>query len=100
MPDDGCYPDPTSSELHAYLKALGKLLCAVMKTRSPFEEDRDYLRSVRVLAAVWCLPSSAAYTRQSHGIKCMIEKFPFEKANEALQHMSSGKVRFRGVLVT
>ncbi|KAH9828915.1 alcohol dehydrogenase like protein [Teratosphaeria destructans] len=35
---------------------------------------------------------------QTQGIKCMIEKFPLEKANEALDHMLSGKVRFRGVL--
>lgn len=33
-----------------------------------------------------------------HGVNCMIEKFPFEKANEAIEHMNSGKVRFRGVL--
>lgn len=33
-----------------------------------------------------------------HGVNCMIEKFPFEKANEAIDHMNSGKVRFRGVL--
>ncbi len=34
-----------------------------------------------------------------HGVKVMIEKFPFDKANEALEHMTSGKVRFRGVLI-
>lgn len=34
-----------------------------------------------------------------HGIKCMIEKFPLEKAQEALEHMQKGNVRFRGVLV-
>lgn len=33
-----------------------------------------------------------------HGVKCMIEKFPLEKANEAMQHMLSGKARFRCVL--
>lgn len=36
---------------------------------------------------------------ETHGVNCMIEKFPFEKANEALEHMASGKVRFRGVLI-
>jgi D-arabinose 1-dehydrogenase-like Zn-dependent alcohol dehydrogenase len=35
-----------------------------------------------------------------HGVNCMIEKFPFDKANEALAHMSSGKVRFRVSLPT
>ena len=34
-----------------------------------------------------------------HGVKVMIEKFPFDKANEAMEHMNSGKVRFRGVLI-
>jgi len=33
------------------------------------------------------------------GVKCMVEKFPLDKANEALKHMEDGKVRFRGVLV-
>lgn len=33
-----------------------------------------------------------------HGVECMIEKFPLEKANEAMEHMLSGKVRFRAVL--
>lgn len=32
------------------------------------------------------------------GVKCMIEKFPLEKANEALKHMEEGNVRFRCVL--
>ena len=35
----------------------------------------------------------------THGVKCMVEKFPFDKANEAMDHMMSGKVRFRSVLV-
>ena len=33
-----------------------------------------------------------------HGVECMIEKFPLSKANEAIDHMLSGKVRFRAVL--
>jgi len=36
---------------------------------------------------------------QRRGVNCMIEKFPLEKAQEALDHMLSGKVRFRSVLV-
>jgi len=36
---------------------------------------------------------------QLHGIKCMIEKFPLKDAQKALEHMASGKVRFRAVLV-
>ena len=34
----------------------------------------------------------------THGVECMIEEFPLEKANEAMEHMLSGKVRFRAVL--
>jgi D-arabinose 1-dehydrogenase-like Zn-dependent alcohol dehydrogenase len=36
---------------------------------------------------------------QIQGVNVMTEEFPLEKANEALEHMESGKVRFRGVLV-
>ena len=35
---------------------------------------------------------------QVHGVECMIEKFPLDKVNEAMDHMLSGKVRFRAVL--
>ncbi|KAK3111467.1 hypothetical protein LTR53_013254 [Teratosphaeriaceae sp. CCFEE 6253] len=34
----------------------------------------------------------------TQGVECMIEKFPLEKANEAMEHMLSGKARFRAVL--
>ncbi|CAL8574074.1 hypothetical protein XPA_000047 [Xanthoria parietina] len=33
-----------------------------------------------------------------HHINCIIEKFPLEKANEAYEHMLSGKARFRAVI--
>lgn len=36
---------------------------------------------------------------QLHNINCMVEKFSLDQANEALEHMEKGKVRFRGVLV-
>jgi D-arabinose 1-dehydrogenase-like Zn-dependent alcohol dehydrogenase len=32
-------------------------------------------------------------------VKCLIERFPLEKANEAFKHMMEGKTRFRAVLV-
>jgi len=34
-----------------------------------------------------------------HGVRCMVEKFPLEDAQKAFDHMLSGDVRFRGVLV-
>ncbi|KAF2196907.1 alcohol dehydrogenase [Delitschia confertaspora ATCC 74209] len=36
---------------------------------------------------------------EHQGVKCMVEKFPFEKVEEAVEHMTSGKVRFRSVIV-
>lgn len=33
------------------------------------------------------------------GVKCMVEEFPFEKVEEAVQRMVSGEVRFRSVVV-
>jgi D-arabinose 1-dehydrogenase-like Zn-dependent alcohol dehydrogenase len=35
---------------------------------------------------------------QHQGVKCMVEKFPLDKAQEAIDHMLSGNVRFRAVL--
>lgn len=32
-------------------------------------------------------------------IKCMVERFPLEEAQKALEHTASGKARFRSVLV-
>ena len=34
----------------------------------------------------------------TQGVECQIEKFPLDKVNEAMEHMLSGKVRFRCVL--
>ena len=36
---------------------------------------------------------------EKQGVKCMIEKFPFDKVEDAVKHMESGKVRFRSVIV-
>lgn len=36
---------------------------------------------------------------EAQGVECMIEKFPLAKANDAMKHLESGNVRFRGVLV-
>jgi D-arabinose 1-dehydrogenase-like Zn-dependent alcohol dehydrogenase len=37
------------------------------------------------------------FARQN-SVSCQIEKFPLDKANEAIEHMISGKARFRAVL--
>lgn len=36
---------------------------------------------------------------ENQGVKCMVEKFPFDKVDDAVKHMESGKVRFRSVIV-
>ncbi|MCJ1338841.1 hypothetical protein MMC09_004130 [Bachmanniomyces sp. S44760] len=36
---------------------------------------------------------------QVHDVNCLIETFPLSKAQEAYEHMQSGKVRFRSVVV-
>lgn len=36
---------------------------------------------------------------ENQGVKCMVEKFPFDKVEDAVKHMESGKVRFRSVIV-
>lgn len=35
---------------------------------------------------------------QIHGVKCMVEKFPFTEVQKAYEHMKSGKARFRAVI--
>lgn len=34
-----------------------------------------------------------------HGVKCMVEKFPMDKVQDAMDHMVESKVRFRAVLM-
>ncbi|KAG9194895.1 hypothetical protein G6011_04930 [Alternaria panax] len=36
---------------------------------------------------------------EKQGVKCMIEKFPFDRVEDSVQHMESGNVRFRSVIV-
>lgn len=35
---------------------------------------------------------------QQQGVKCMIEKFPLDKVDEAIEKMHKGDIRFRAVL--
>ena len=53
--------------------------------------------------AGWCHARNAlvaaASEAEKQGVKCMIEKFPFDKVEDAVKHMESGKVRFRSVIV-
>lgn len=57
-------------------------------------------RSVHGWSAGHAVDSEEAIDFAKHqGVKCMIEKFPFDKAEDAVKHMESGKVRFRSVIV-
>ena len=79
----------------------GKLL--VLAAAPPVEINTAMMISKGTSITAW--PSGHAMDCEDaiefarvHDVKVMIEKFPFEKANEAMEHMVSGKVRFRGVL--
>lgn len=83
------------------LGPLGKLI--ILAAAGPSEVNTALMIHYGTSITAW--PSGHAQDTEEaikfaevHGVKCMIEKFPFDKANEALEHMSSGKVRFRGVL--
>lgn len=84
------------------LGPLGKLI--ILAAAGPVEINTALMIHYGNSITAW--PSGHAQDSEEaikfaevHGVKCMIEKFPLEKANEALDHMHSGKVRFRGVLI-
>jgi D-arabinose 1-dehydrogenase-like Zn-dependent alcohol dehydrogenase len=84
------------------LGPVGKLL--ILAAAGPVEVNTASMIQKGLSIVAW--PSGHAADSedaisfaQVHGVKCMVEKFPLEKANEALEHMNAGKVRFRGVLV-
>lgn len=84
------------------LGPLGKLL--ILAAAGPVEVDTASMIQKGLSIVAW--PSGHAMDcedaisfAQVHDVKCMVEKFSLDQANEALDHMNSGKVRFRGVLV-
>ncbi|KAI8279047.1 alcohol dehydrogenase [Colletotrichum sp. SAR 10_98] len=84
------------------LRSLGRLL--VLAPVGNVEVDTTVL--LRKGASVLSWPSGnitdAEETLEfskTHGVKCLVEKFPLEKVNEAMGHMLTGSVRFRSVLV-
>ncbi|KAK5085629.1 hypothetical protein LTR05_004916 [Lithohypha guttulata] len=85
------------------LAPLGKLL-VLAAMDGPAEIDTNALLMQGTSVTGW--PSGHARDSEdtilfakTHGVKCMIEKFSLDQANEALEHMNQGKVRFRGVLL-
>jgi D-arabinose 1-dehydrogenase-like Zn-dependent alcohol dehydrogenase len=95
-------PNPKAiSPLVGGLAPQGKLI--VLAPVGPVEFDTTAMVVKAVSVHGW--PSGHALDSeetisfaQTHGVKCMIEKFPLDKAQEAFEHMTSGKVRFRAVL--
>ncbi|OCT44900.1 Alcohol dehydrogenase 2 [Cladophialophora carrionii] len=84
------------------LGPLGKLI--VLAAAGPVEVNTASMIGKGLSIQAWpsghALDSEEAISfAQVHGVHCMIEKFPLDKANEAMEKMTSGKVRFRGVLI-
>jgi D-arabinose 1-dehydrogenase-like Zn-dependent alcohol dehydrogenase len=96
-------PNPKAiSPLVQGLQAGGRLL--VLAPVGPVEFDTSRMVSRGVSVHGW--PSGHALDceeaislSRDHGVKCLVEKFPFKDAEKAYAHMLSGKVRFRAVLV-
>jgi D-arabinose 1-dehydrogenase-like Zn-dependent alcohol dehydrogenase len=83
------------------LQAGGKLV--VLAPVGPVEFDTGVLVTKGASITGWpsghALDSEEAIRfSQTHGVKCMIEKFPLAEAAKAMEHCQSGNVRFRAVL--
>ncbi|KAL2438663.1 Alcohol dehydrogenase patD [Exophiala dermatitidis] len=84
------------------LGPLGKLL--ILAASAPVEINTASMIQKGLSLTAWpsghALDSEEAIEfAQVHNVNVMIEKFPLDKANEALEKMVAGKVRFRGVLI-
>lgn len=96
-------PNPKAiSPLVGGFQAGGKLL--VLAPVGPVEFDTGILinrgGSVHGWPSGHALDSEEAISfSRDMGIRCMIEKFPLSDVGKAFDHMLSGKVRFRAVLV-
>ncbi|KAI1205673.1 alcohol dehydrogenase [Annulohypoxylon truncatum] len=84
------------------LQAGGKLL--VLAPVGPVEFDTAMMVSKGASVHGWpsghALDSEEAIQfAEDHGVKCLIEKFKLEDVAAAMEACSTGKVRFRGVIV-
>ncbi|CAI6332291.1 unnamed protein product [Periconia digitata] len=84
------------------LASLGKLLILAPTGEIPI----DTVTLISKGASVHGWPSGHALDCEeaiefadNQDVKCMVEKFPFDKVEEAVERMMSGKVRFRSVLL-
>lgn len=96
-------PNPkTVGPLTGGLQAGGHLL--VLSPCGLIEVDTAHLimkaKSVAGYPSGHALDSEEAIAfTKLHDIKCLVEPFPLKDAQKAFEHMMSGKVRFRSVLV-
>jgi D-arabinose 1-dehydrogenase-like Zn-dependent alcohol dehydrogenase len=96
-------PNPKAiAPLTAGLEAGGRIL--VLAPCGPIEINSVDL--IMKATGVVGFPSGHALDSEEaiaftklHGIKCMVEKFPLKDVQKAYDHMLSGHVRFRSVLV-
>lgn len=72
-------------------------------TEGPTQLDTNSMIQKGLSVSAW--PSGQMQDSQDtvifakiHGVECMTEVFSLEQANEALEKMEAGKIRFRGVL--
>lgn len=89
------------SEMVGGLAPRGKLLALAAAGAAEVQLHQLISKgaSVQGWAAGHALDSEEAINfAQKHGVKAMVEKFPFENMQDAMDHMVSGKVRFRAVL--
>lgn len=95
-------PNPAAiGKLAGGLQTQGKLL--VLPIVGPIEVDTAALVLKGVSVVGWpcghALDSvETVEFAKRHNIDCLIERFPLTEAQEAFDHMASGKVRFRAVL--
>ncbi|GAB7356280.1 hypothetical protein MBLNU459_g7087t1 [Dothideomycetes sp. NU459] len=95
-------PNPkVMSPLVAGCQAGGKVLILAPVGEVPVDSVTMILKGISVHGwpsghALDC--EEAIAFAQHQDVKCMIEKFPMEKVEDAVEHMLSGKSRFRCVL--
>lgn len=84
------------------LGPLGKLVI-LAATEGPTQLDTNSMIQKGLSVSAW--PSGQAQDcedtivfAQVHGVNCMVERFKLEQANEALEKMEKGDIRFRGVI--
>ncbi|OBT51398.1 hypothetical protein VE04_07950 [Pseudogymnoascus sp. 24MN13] len=96
-------PNPKAvSNLISGLAPLGKLLSLAPAGLVEFDTVTLLTKAASVTgwASGHALDSEEAIKFASvHGVKCMIEKYPFDKVQEAVDSLKAGKPRFRNVLV-